>query len=128
MNRIMGMMPQSEVEKTATYEDSHGSKITIEAGPNGWTVIYADHSTEYNDVVATTEENFGMALKTATESIGPLITEEEGQLVCVCTDLNTDFDGDILNIIALGDKSPANDTAVAISANDLIDLIKQEEK
>lgn len=51
-------MPASEIELSKLYKDQHGFRITIDAGKNGWTVIWADQSTNYKDVVATTEENF----------------------------------------------------------------------
>lgn len=58
MNRFMGMMPSKEIEKSATYVDGNGWKIHIDAGPNGWTIRYADSSSDFKDKVATTEENF----------------------------------------------------------------------
>jgi len=64
MNRFFGMMPSSEVEKEKTYKDSVGMNIKIQAGPKGWTILYADSSSEYRDVEASTEENFEEALKT----------------------------------------------------------------
>jgi hypothetical protein len=36
--------------------------ITIESGKNGWTILYADSSSEYQDVESTAEENFKRAL------------------------------------------------------------------
>lgn len=62
MRRFFGMMPASEVKLSKTYVDGIGLKITIQAGPNGWTIMYADSSSEYKDVEATTEENFEEAL------------------------------------------------------------------
>ena len=55
------MMPRSEVEKEVTYCDDPKSKyrITIQAGPNGWSILYSDYSTSYNDNPgAGTETNF----------------------------------------------------------------------
>ena len=59
----MGMMPSSEIELRKTFIDKHGLKISIDAGKNGWTIQYADHSSKYEDVEATTEDNFNTALK-----------------------------------------------------------------
>lgn len=64
MNRFFGMMPTSEVEKEKRYKDSQGLTITIQAGPRGWTILYADSSSEYRDVEASTEDNFNEALQT----------------------------------------------------------------
>jgi hypothetical protein len=63
MKRFFGMMPCSEIELTKTYVDSLGLNIRIEVGKNGWTITYADSSTEYKDVVDTVENNLAMALK-----------------------------------------------------------------
>lgn len=64
MNRFFGMMPSSEVKKQKKFVDDLGLKITIQAGENGWTILYADHSSEYADVVDTVENNFNKALET----------------------------------------------------------------
>lgn len=62
MKRFMGMMPSSEIEFSKTFKDDLGLQITIDAGKNGWTINYADGSTEYNDVVDTSGNNFQSAL------------------------------------------------------------------
>lgn len=64
MNRFFGMMPSSEVKIQKKFVDDLGLKITIQAGENGWTILYADHSSEYADVVDTVENNFNKALET----------------------------------------------------------------
>ncbi len=58
----MGMMPSSEIEVSKTFKDDLGLKITIQAGKNGWTIMYADSSSEYKDVKDTTKNNFESAL------------------------------------------------------------------
>lgn len=63
MKRFFGMMPSSEIEQQKRYVDEHGLKITIQAGKNGWTILYADSSSEYADVVDTTENNHNKALE-----------------------------------------------------------------
>ena len=72
MRRFMGMMLPSEVEKRAVYKDKYGANVRIDAGPNGWTVYYADYSTNYKDEVLTTEENFKNAYEVASDNVGPL--------------------------------------------------------
>lgn len=62
MKRFAGMMPREEIKKEKHYKCEDGT-IIAQAGPNGWTVIWADHGTNYKDTVATTEENFQTALK-----------------------------------------------------------------
>ena len=61
MKRFFGMMPSSEVTLEKTYKDDGGLRIRLQAGPHGWTVIYADGGTEYKDVDATPEENLEAA-------------------------------------------------------------------
>lgn len=62
MKRFMGMMPSTEVEIIKRIKDKDGKEITIESGKNGWTILYADSSSEYQDVESTAEENFNLAL------------------------------------------------------------------
>ena len=63
MRRFFGLMPASEIKKSQIFTDDTGLKINIDAGENGWTILYADSSTEYKDVVDTTENNFNAALE-----------------------------------------------------------------
>jgi len=66
MNRMFGMMPRSEIEIEKRYctgsESDAKLAATIQAGKNGWTILFADHSSEYQDVVDTAENNFNKAL------------------------------------------------------------------
>ena len=66
MKRFMGQMPIVEIKKTVTFKENiMGKCITIEAGPNGWTIVYADGGTEYKDnESAGTEANYQEALST----------------------------------------------------------------
>lgn len=72
MKRFAGMMPREEIKKEKHYKCEDGT-IIAQAGPNGWTVIWADHGTNYKDNVATTEENFQTAL-TVIEHYFPGLT------------------------------------------------------
>ncbi|MCM1233509.1 MAG: hypothetical protein NC489_25620 [Ruminococcus flavefaciens] len=60
MQRFFGMMPSDEIKLSKTYYDGSvdNRNIRIDAGPNGWTVTWADGGTNYKDIMATTEENF----------------------------------------------------------------------
>ena len=40
--------------------------VTVQSGENGWTILYADSSSEYKDVVDTIENNFNEALDVLT--------------------------------------------------------------
>ena len=72
MQRFMGMMPSKEIERTVHFKDSHGLKISIDAGPHGWTINYADGGNKYKDVDSTTDANFNEALAEATKDLGEL--------------------------------------------------------
>ncbi len=64
MKRFMGMMPLSEVKKEQQFKVGVGQlTVTVQAGENGWTILYADSSSEYKDVVDTTENNFNKAIE-----------------------------------------------------------------
>ena len=64
MNRFMGMMPSSEVEKEQQFKvGADKLTVTVQAGKNGWTILYADSSSEYDDVIDTVDNNFESALK-----------------------------------------------------------------
>jgi hypothetical protein len=67
MNRFFGMMPSSEIEISKSFKDENGLEITIDAGPHGWTIIYADYSTKYEDVDDTAENNFNKAFSILTK-------------------------------------------------------------
>ena len=63
MNRFMGLMPRTEVEKSQTFKVGVSQlNVTIEAGPKGFTIIYADGSTKYLDLEDTTLNNFNKGL------------------------------------------------------------------
>jgi hypothetical protein len=62
MKRFMGMMPSNEVEIIKRIKDKTGMGITIQSGKNGWTILYADSSSDYQDIESTAEENFNRAL------------------------------------------------------------------
>ncbi len=73
MNRFFGMMPSDEIKKEKHYKDDLGLRITIQAGPHGWTIMYADSSSEFKDIDSTTDENFKTAYDIATKNLGKLI-------------------------------------------------------
>ena len=85
MIRFFGMMPSTEIEKEKHYLDAEGRTYIIQAGPKGWSVLYPGHSSDYNDVEATTEENFKSAYNVAITVAGKLIeagAEEEIEECC----------------------------------------------
>lgn len=72
MKRFFGVMPAEEIEIKRGFRDSSGLCIWIEAGPNGWTIIWADHSTDFKDVVNTPENNFKEAYDYIVGCLGEL--------------------------------------------------------
>ena len=72
MKRFFGMMPSTEIEIEKYYKDENGYKITIQAGKNGWTIIYADHSTDFKDIISSVNKNFEEAYNLAVNRLGTL--------------------------------------------------------
>lgn len=95
MKRFFGMMPSSEIDREENYRDNGNYKLRIQAGPHGWTVIYADGSTNYKDEDGTTEENFQKAYKVADEAVGPLIpVSGEDRRMCMAVNAVKPSDDD----------------------------------
>ena len=46
--------------------------VTIQSGENGWTILYADSSFEYQDEVDTTDNNFDKAMKVLKTHFGDI--------------------------------------------------------
>ena len=64
MKRFFGMMPSNEVKREERFKVGIGQLIvTIQAGENGWTILYADSSSEYKDESDTVDNNFDKAMK-----------------------------------------------------------------
>lgn len=63
MQRFMGLMPSSEIKKRHLWSDGTGKHCTVEAGPNGWTIIFADAGTQYKDAAIGTDANYTEASK-----------------------------------------------------------------
>jgi len=73
MNRFFGMMPSAEIDLEEHYIDKNGYSITIQAGVHGWAIIYADSSSEFQDIDATADENFKAAYNLAVNNLGILL-------------------------------------------------------
>ena len=84
MKRFFGMMPSSEVTLERTYKDNEGLRIRLQAGPHGWTVIYADCGTEYKDIDALPEENLESAYQQALSHFSELTEVSEPKCYAVC--------------------------------------------
>lgn len=58
------MMPSSEVKREERFKVGMSQLVvTIQSSENGWTILYADSSSEYQDEVDTTDNNFDKAMK-----------------------------------------------------------------
>ena len=62
MKRMFGMMPSNEVEIEKRFHTGSGFYVTVQVGPNGWGILYADHSAEGQDVTDTTDANIERAV------------------------------------------------------------------
>lgn len=72
MKRFFGMMPSEEVSIERRFKDFSGLSLIIQAGFKGWSIIYADHSSEYADADRSPEDNFEAAYRVATAAVGHL--------------------------------------------------------
>lgn len=83
MKRFMGMMPNDCIEISKDFKDENGLKVHIDAGSKGWTVIYADGSTEYQDIEGTAEENYNRAYEVAIKNLKliPVVTKATKRVV-----------------------------------------------
>jgi hypothetical protein len=73
MKRFFGMMPSSEVKREERFKVGVGQlTVTIQAGENGWTILYADSSSEYKDEVDTTDNNFNKAMDVLKTHFGDI--------------------------------------------------------
>lgn len=57
------MTVDESFEKDRTFKDNYGFKMTVKAYPHGYTIFYADYSSETFGVNDSTENNFNKAMK-----------------------------------------------------------------
>ena len=80
MKRFFGMMPCDEVTIEKAYK-AHGIMtdvdITIQAGPEGWSVIWPDKGVNYNDETNDPEENFKTAYELAIQKYPDMVEKDE---------------------------------------------------
>lgn len=72
MNRFDGLMPSEEIEMTKFFLDKDEHKLRIDAGPNGYTIIWYDESINYCDNTGNTEDNMNIAISFANKENGPI--------------------------------------------------------
>jgi len=65
------MMPSSEVKREERFKVGMNQLVvTVQSGENGWTILYADSSSEYQNKVDTTDNNFNKAMKVLNSHFG----------------------------------------------------------
>jgi len=73
MRRFMGLMPSSEVKREEQFKVGMRQLLTIvQSGENGWTILYEDSSSEYQDEIDTTDNNFKKAMKVLNSHFGDI--------------------------------------------------------
>ena len=77
MKRFFGMMPSDEIKKEEHFRDKSNLEIIIQAGENGWSILYADGSSLYRDNTKDTEGNFKEAYNEAIKILGELTKVEK---------------------------------------------------
>lgn len=102
MRRFMGLMPRTEIEIEKVYKDNLGMKLTIQAGPRGWTILWADKGSNFKDYdkegdpVRTAEQNLEEALEVVKHHLGEVTEVTSGDEVeycsCDCDDEECDCD------------------------------------
>lgn len=92
MKRFMGIMPSSCIEISQDYKDDNGMNVHIDAGSEGWTVMYADGSTEYEDIKGSAKENFERAYKVASENLNLTIVVDIDNCEVLDDDNKDEFD------------------------------------
>ena len=77
MKRFFGMMPSDEIKKEEHFKDKNNLEITIQAGENGWSILYADGGSLCKDDTKDTEDNFKEAYNEAIKTLGELTKVEK---------------------------------------------------
>ena len=72
MNRFFGMMPLDEITISKKYKDQNGLTVCIDAGPKGWSIIYADGSIEFKNEELPDVQNLKNAYDNAVNCLGKL--------------------------------------------------------
>ena len=68
MTRFFGLMPWNEADIIKKYKipDTRYT-VTIQAGSKGWTTVYSDYTTDFEDIDDTPENNLKRALKSVDD-------------------------------------------------------------
>lgn len=67
------MMPSNEVKREERFKVGMNQLVvTIQSCEKGWTILYADSSSEYQDEVDTIDNNFNKAMKVLNSHFGDI--------------------------------------------------------
>lgn len=102
MRRFMGLMPRTEIEIEKVYKDNLGMKLTIQAGPRGWTILWADKGSNFKDYdkegdpVRTAEQNLEEALEVVKHHLGEVteVARSGDEVECCSCDCDEECDCD----------------------------------
>jgi hypothetical protein len=72
MKRVLGLLPEKEVEITRKFKNSNNLNVTIYAGSKGWAVLVSSDYVKYEDIEGTAKENFKRAYNLAKQELGEL--------------------------------------------------------
>lgn len=72
MKRWLGLIPAKLVDREEIFLDQQNRRVTIQACSEGWTIIFADQSVLYEDVVDSTNNNYIKAYNMAISKLGVL--------------------------------------------------------
>lgn len=76
MKRMFGMIEADKVKIQKSYRDPAGLKVIIQAADGGYSILFADASSEYADNELPAKENFEKALERITELFGEVIEDD----------------------------------------------------
>ena len=109
MKRFFGLMPANEVTIEKTFETRMGDTIQVQAGPKGWTIIFADSSAEFEDVEDEPNNNLRKAITIAKGYFTDLVdvTPKEPKEFLVESPMN-----EVFNKPSVLDVSPEFDEAL----------------
>ena len=65
-------MSRDHVEISKSFKDSANFSVVIEAGSEGWSIIWADSGIDYRDEHDSAQNNFKKAYDMAVSTVGSL--------------------------------------------------------
>ena len=77
MKRMFGLIESDKVKIQKSFRDPAGLKVIIQAADGGYSILFADHSSQYADNDLSAEENFNIAHDKIVEIFGEVIIEDD---------------------------------------------------